>query len=388
MNPITTAIKIIDDNANQLSPLLSLDPKSSNLLIQEILNENQLPSKLNKLLKLLMNQIQNQSIQSTIYFDQLISNLLKLFPSIPKNALECTEWIKEKLTNYLETEKEFKKTEKFLLTKLNQCQEHLQIARQTVEAYEANQKSRVNDKSLILLNQKEQTIKSLHQQINQYIAKITILEKALKEKDSLIESLQRSNEQNKFDHSTNISDEKIIDNLNSDQGKLQEQILKQKQKYNKLKEEATKTINLYKEKVQKQQLTIKTNNCKIMNKLKQLHCGCFDNSENLIAIHRNLHNEIEKLKTELFEIKRNNDSKCNMNDINIQQSQYTRQNDESTQFPSRQDKYIPYSLEQNNQNLITVLECKGCTFDVNNLRKQFDNLENQIDTLQSTLVKT
>lgn len=386
MNPITTAIRIIDDNANQLSPLLSLDPKSSNLLIQEILNENQLPSKLNKLLKLLMNQIQNQSIQSTIYFDQLISNLLKLFPSIPKNALECTEWIKEKLTNYLETEKEFKKTEKFLLTKLNQCQEHLQIARQTVEAYEANQKSRVNDKSLTLLNQKEQTIKSLHQQINQYTTKITILEKTLKEKDSLIESLQRSNEQNKFDHSTNISDEKIIDNLNSDQCKLQEQILKQK--YNKLKEEATKTINLYKEKVQKQQLTIKTNHCKIMNKLKQLHCGCFDNSENVIAIHRNLHNEIEKLKTELFEIKRNNDSKCNMNDINIQQSQYTRQNDESTQFPSRQDKSIPYSLEQNNQNLITVLECKGCTFDVNNLRKQFDNLENQIDTLQSTLVKT
>lgn len=388
MNPITTAIKIIDDNANQLSPLLSLDPKSSNLLIQEILNENQLPSKLNKLLKLLINQIQNQSIQSTIYFDQLISNLLKLFPSIPKNALECTEWIKEKLTNYLETEKEFKKTEKFLLTKLNQCQEHLQIARQTVEAYEANQKSRANDKSLILLNQKEQTIKSLHQQINQYTTKITILEKTLKEKDSLIESLQRSNEQNKFDHSTNISNEKIIDNLNSDQCKLQEQILKQKQKYNKLKEEATKTINLYKEKVQKQQLTIKTNNCKTMNKLKQLHCGCFDNSENVIAIHRNLHNEIEKLKTELFEIKRNNDSKCNMNDINLQQSQYTRQNDESTQFPSRQDKSIPYSLEQNNQNLITVLECKGCTFDVNNLRKQFDNLENQIDTLQSTLVKT
>lgn len=386
MNPITTAIKIIDDNANQLSPLLSLDPKSSNLLIQEILNENQLPSKLNKLLKLLMNQIQNQSIQSTFYFDQLISNLLKLFPSIPKDALECTEWIKEKLTNYLETEKEFKKTEKFLLTKLNQCQEHLQIARQTVEAYEANQKSRVNDKSLTLLNQKEQTIKSLHQQINQYTTKITILEKTLKEKDSLIESLQRSNEQNKFDHSTNISDEKIIDNLNSDQCKLQEQILKQKQKYNKLKEEATKTINLYKEKVQKQQLTIKTN--KTMNKLKQLHCGCFDNSENVIAIHRNLHNDIEKLKTELFEIKRNNDSKCNMNDINIQQSQYTRQNDESTQFPSRQDKSIPYSLEQNNQNHITVLECKGCTFDVNNLRKQFDNLENQIDTLQSTLVKT
>ena len=35
-----------------------------------------------------------------------------------------------------------------------------------------------------------------------------------------------------------------------------------------------------------------------------------------------------------------------------------------------------------------TIECNGCDFDVDELKGRFDNLENSIDRLRSTLVKS
>lgn len=432
MSIIDLANQIIDSNAKQLLPFLQFDKKSSSFLINDILIENDFNEKLSKLLHLLIDTIKNQSIKSNDFFDELISDLILYYPSIPKNYNDLSNWIKQKLIESSENNKKYQEAEIYFQKKIKKCQNNLQIAKKLVDAYEMGQISYHNEnfhaKNLLKKeyefdNSSTQQIASLksfskekYQNKDEYIQeqkvkisslkqKVNILQNKIAEKKSMIKALKAkiSNDSNEIlevkkqneelfstnQHSyqaTQIKNDKI-EELTQINQKLKDKIKKQKAKIILLRDQGNAKIAKYKKKIEEQKKKIECDNKEINDfKSIQYENRYFENpsqneNNDLIEKCEKLTKQLEKSKKIIhkYEVEKE------IADIN--NSKQIQSNDKSSIENTSLFKPNINEKEIENENHQSLIECNGCDFDVEMLKGKFDNLENSIDKLRSTLLK-
>lgn len=414
-NILQTANQIIDQNAHQLLPLLPLDRNSATLLINEILNEKDFNEKLSKILHLLMDKMKAHTLNSNTYLDELISSLKFLYPSIPNNPVDFSNWIKQKLIESSENESKFKEAEIYFQHKLQECQKHLETAKKLVEDYELRQSNSYEENNIIRqqLKKEIEINQSLKLQINSLKSfsndcyktldndiqenakisslqqKINLLQNKIAEQKSIINTLKAkisidSNEieeckkQNQELCTTSQNDQiknaKIEELIQINQ-KLKKKIKKQKEKIILLRDKGNAKINKYKMKIEEQKRKIDYDNDPLQNDNLNLLEKC-----ELLTTQLDKSNQlIKKYETEKS-YSSNVHLKTQKNKINKKNELLSEERRIINQIDIDFDEMKDIEKQQ-------TIECNGCDFDVDNLKGRFENLENSIDKLRSALIK-
>lgn len=436
-----SAIQIIDLKAQQLLPLLPIDKKSATFLINDILNEDNFNEKLTKILNLLMNRIKSQTFESTNYFDELISDLICIYPSIPRNPIDFSNWIKKKLAESSESISKYKEAEFYFQKKLNEFQKHLQIAKKMVEDYELrplnnheesdnilqqlkneieiNQSLRLELNSLKSFpkenyNNLNDDIQAKNAKINSLQQKINLLQNKIAEKKSTIKTLKtkisidsneideikKQNEELYLIHQSsseaNQSKNEKIEELIQTNQKLKMKIKKLKEKIILLRDKGNAKINKYKMKIEEQNRKTKfDSDFDSMNDSiqKRKSIKKLQDDENLILLEKceSLSSKLEKSNKIIkkYEMEKmiasNND---NSQKFDFKQYDEISSQNKKTRNTNQFNNEINKDFDEIDNNEKQLFECNGCDFDVDELKGRFDNLENSIDRLRSTLVKS
>lgn len=103
--------RIVDDSAEQAKLFLGLDKESSTTIIDEILEEKDVVSKLGKLLRLLIDRLkfQEQKNRDKIKITSLYENVQKIDTSVPDSISKFLTWIPDKILSQNQQIKELKR---------------------------------------------------------------------------------------------------------------------------------------------------------------------------------------------------------------------------------------------------------------------------------------
>ena len=288
-----TLKNMINQTTEQIKLFLNVDALASTAVADEIINENDIITKLSKFNRLVIDRLsfsQDPSKYNTSLILSLIKNTKQIIPNTPNSAKEFAEWLPEMLQYQRSEVKSLKK-------KLINCQKTLLQTQLIVDEF--SKKS---------LNEKHE----LQEKI-----------KALKKENKLMAERYADREDFIQYHKTQTSiadaklqnSENIIRELRDENGKLKlalsdkEAIIRTVKAENmKVKETAKNAANQKEyDRIEKAELIYEIE-ClekamKQTMKVQKLPCGCFDDDVNWVKAHKDMHIALSTYQQENEELK-------------------------------------------------------------------------------------
>ena len=369
--------KIINESAEQAKLFIGLDELSSTSIVDEIIKDKDISSKLTKLLRLLLDRLRFQALgtpQDTSKLDKLLENLQIIDPTTPDSTEKLFQWIPSKVLQQKNLLKQMAKQiakheeNSALVEKtMKEIGEQVSISKQK---YKDKIKELQQDVSNLRQNlysrdeENSQKLRDTENLISELKTANSNLEKKIFDLHVTINSLNKENSQLK----EKIEGKPKANFLDVDKEELIHEIEKLQKRLKKAEKLQTHHIKQHKQLI-KPKRTTKT------KQIKHSHHYHYETSSE----ESDSSSEIQFTETDSDSIDSNlSDSTSTISSSSS--SSYQRSSKEH-----RHSKPTKRKNEHKQRKCCSCCNCKCHKIDLNSLRKKYGKLESDVDDLQKEI---